>query len=93
MPLSPTLIHRNPSGSAHTAAKLFAHVHPIPGELTEDEIKEYDRLLTQRDDLAELDQDEWNEDAVSESERVETRLEEFRRLEDVDRAVYRGKGR
>ena len=70
---------------------LFAHVHPIPGELTEDEIKEYDRLLARRDHLAELDQDEWNEDAVSESEHVETRLEELRRLEDVDRAVYRRK--
>ena len=70
---------------------LFAHVHPIPGELTEDEIKEYDRLLVQRDDLAELDQDEWNEEAESESERVETRLEELRRLEDVGRAVFRRK--
>ena len=62
-----------------------------PRELTEDEIKEYDRLLTRRDDLAELNQDEWNEDAESESERVETRLEELRRLEDVGRAVFRRK--
>ena len=69
----------------------FAHVHPVPGELTEDEIKEYDRLLVRCDDLAELDQDEWNEDAESESERVETRLEELRRLEEVDRAVFRRK--
>ena len=69
----------------------FAHVHPVPGELTEDEIKEYDQLLARRDELAELDQDEWNEDAESESERVETRLEELRRLEEVGRAVFRRK--
>lgn len=69
----------------------FARVRPVPGELTEDEIKEYDRLLTRRDDLAELIQDEWTEDAESESERVETRLEELRKLEEVGRAVFRRK--
>ncbi len=69
----------------------FAQVDPIPGDLTEDEVKEFDRLIVRVDELTALDDDDWNEDAESELERVETRLEELRRFEFVDRAVFRRK--
>ena len=69
----------------------FAQIDPIPGDLTEDEVKEFDRLIVRVDDLTALDDDDWNEDAESELERVETRLEELRRFEFVDRAVFRRK--
>ncbi len=69
----------------------FAQIDPIPGDLTEDEAKEFDRLIVRRDDLTALDDDDWNKDAESELERVEMRLEELRRFEFVDRAVFRRK--
>ena len=68
----------------------FTQIDPIPGDLTEDEVKEFERLIVRRDDLMALDHDDWNEDAESELERVETRLDEFRRVE-FDRAVFRRK--
>ena len=67
----------------------FERIYPMPGDLTGDEIKGYERLTVRRDDLTELDEDDWNEDAESELERIEERLEELRRLEEVDRAVFR----
>lgn len=65
----------------------FAHISPQPGEITEDEAKEYDRLIVRRDELVEIEECDWTEDTESELERVETRLEEIGQAE-IDRAVY-----
>ena len=67
----------------------FERIYPMPGDLTGDEIKEYERLTVRRDDITELDEDDWNEDAELELERIEDRLEELRQIEEVDRAVFR----
>ena len=68
----------------------FAHISPQPGEITEDEAKEYDRLIVRRDELVEIDDGDWTEDTEAELERVETRLEEIGQAE-IDRAVFRRK--
>ena len=68
----------------------FAHISPQPGEITEDEAKEYDQLIVRRDELVEIEECDWTEDTESELERVETRPEEIGQAE-IDRAVFRRK--
>ena len=65
----------------------FAQIRPKPGEPTDDETKEVERLTARRDELAELDDDDWTEEAESELDRIEARLEEIRQAV-ADRAEF-----
>ena len=66
----------------------FARVHPRPGEATAEEEAEAERLRTRRNELIELDDEDWTEALVEEAERIEKRLAEIQGAVEA-RAVYR----
>ena len=70
----------------------FARIRPKPGEPTADEAKKVEQLTVRRDKLTELEDDTWTDEAESELERIEARLEEIQRAV-ADRAVFRRKDR
>ena len=55
----------------------FGRVHPTPAEPTDEEKAEIERLHARQDELADLDDDEWTEELVDESDAIETRLVEI----------------
>ena len=59
----------------------FGRVHPSPGEMTDDEKSECERLHVRHDELVNMDEDGWTEELATEAETVETRLA------DIDAAV------
>ena len=64
--------------------KATAHlgrVHPRPGEPTDEEQAEIDRLQTRLVEIEELDEDAWTEEVETEAQGIETRLTE------IDQAV------
>ena len=65
----------------------YAQIRPRPGEPTADETKEAERLTARRDELTELDDDQWTEEAESEHDRIEARLEEIQQAV-ADRAEF-----
>ena len=70
----------------------FAQIRPKPGEPTGDETKEAEGLTARRDELTELDDDQWTEEAESELDRIEARLEEIQQAV-ADRAEFSDKDR
>ena len=70
----------------------FARIRPKPGEPTADEALEVERLSARRQALTELEDDAWTDEAESELERIEARLEDIQRAV-ADRAVFRRKDR
>ena len=70
----------------------FARIRPKPGEPTADETKEVEQLAVRRDELTELDDDAWTDEAEAELQRIEARLEEIERAV-AARAVFRRKDR
>ena len=66
----------------------YGRIDPQPVEPTAEEQVEIDRLEARQAELAELDDDEWTEELIGESEAVEARLSEMDRAIDA-RAVFR----
>ena len=66
----------------------YGRIHPVPGEPTEEETAEVERLGERHIELANLDDDDWTDALVEESEAIEDRLEAI--AADVDaRATFR----
>ena len=66
----------------------FGRVHPTPAQPTDEEKAETERLHTRQGELADMDDDEWTEKLVDESDAIETRLAEIDAAVEA-RAVYR----
>ncbi len=63
-------------------------IEPEPGTPTEEELAEIARLEARQAELAEIDDEEWTGELVSEAEAIETRLDEIAGAVDA-RAVFR----
>ena len=66
----------------------FGRVHPTPGETTDDEKAECERLHVRHDELVNIDEDEWTEALAAEAETIEIRLAEIDAAVEA-RAVFR----
>ena len=55
----------------------FGRVHPTPADPTDEEQAEIERLDTRQTEMADLDDDEWTEDLVDESDAIQARLAEI----------------
>ena len=66
----------------------FGRVHPTPGETTDEEKAEVERLHVRHDQLVNMDEDEWTEELAKEAESIETRLSEIEAAVEA-RAVFR----
>ena len=66
----------------------FGRVHPTPGETTDEEKAECERLHVRHDQLVNMDEDEWTEELAAEGEAIETRLAEIDAAVEA-RAVFR----
>ena len=55
----------------------FGRVRPEPGELTDDEKAEIERLRVRHDELANLDDDEWTKALAEEADRIDARIDEI----------------
>ncbi len=66
----------------------YGRIEPQPGTPTDEEQAEIARLEARQAELAELDDDQWTEELVSEAETIETRLDEIEGAVDA-RAVFR----
>ena len=60
-----------------SATARHGRIHPEPGEPTDEETAEIDKLRTRHDELVNLDEEEWTDELVAEGEAVEARLEEI----------------
>ena len=58
-----------------TAIARYGRINPVPGEPTDEETAEIEKLRTRHDELATLDDDDWTEALVTEAEGIETRLD------------------
>ena len=58
-----------------SATARFGRIHPEPGEPTDAEKAEIERLRTRHDELATMDDDAWTEALVEEAEAIESRLD------------------
>ena len=68
----------------------FAQIRPKPGEPTEAERKEIERLGARGDELSELDDSDWTEETEAEYDRAQARLDEIHAAVQA-RAVFRRK--
>ena len=66
----------------------FGRVHPTPGQTTDEEKAEVERLHVRHDELVNMDEDEWTEALANEAESIETRLAEIEAAVEA-RAVFR----
>ena len=66
----------------------FGRVHPMPGETTDEEKAECERLHVRHDELVNMDEDEWTGELAAEGEAIETRLAEIDAVVEA-RAVFR----
>ena len=71
-----------------SATARFGRIHPEPGEPTDAEKAEIERLRTRHDELANMDDDEWTEALVEEAEGIEARLDAIEAEVDA-RATFR----
>ncbi len=58
-----------------SATARYGRVHPQPGEPTDEEAAEIERLKTRHDELVNLDDDAWTDELIAEGEAVEARLD------------------
>ena len=70
----------------HTAR--YGRIEPQPGTPTDEERAEIAKLEARQAELAELDDDQWTEELVSEAEAIEARLDEIEGAVEA-RAVFR----
>ena len=66
----------------------FGRVRPQPGEPTDQEQAEIERLQSRNDELTNMDDDDWTDALIDEGEAIEARLDEIEALIGA-RAVYR----
>ena len=66
----------------------YGRIEPQPAERTPEERTEIDKLVTRQDELAQLDDDEWTEELLTEAESIETRLDDIEGAVEA-RAVFR----
>ena len=66
----------------------FGRVHPTPGQTTDEEKAECERLHVRHDELVNMDEDEWTGELAAEAEAIETRLAEIEAAIEA-RAVFR----
>ena len=66
----------------------FGRVHPTPGETTDEEKAEIERLHVRHDELVNMDEEEWTGELAAEAESIETRLAEIEAAVEA-RAVFR----
>ena len=71
-----------------SATAAFGRVRPQAAEPTDEEKAEIERLRTRNDELANMDDDGWTEELVTEAEGNEERLDEIEAMIEA-RAVYR----
>ncbi len=60
-----------------SAAARYGRVHPRPGEPTDEETAELERLRTRHDELANFDDEDWTEELEAEADTLEARLDEI----------------
>ncbi|MYI48526.1 MAG: chromosome partitioning protein ParB [Rhodospirillaceae bacterium] len=60
-----------------SATARYGRVHPRPGEPTDEEAAEIERLRTRHDELANLDDEDWTEALEAEADTLVARLEEI----------------
>ena len=58
-----------------SAAARFGRIHPEPGELTDAEKTEIEKLRARHDELVNMDEDQWTDELVEEAEAIEPRLD------------------
>ena len=66
----------------------FGRVHPTPGETTDEEKAEVERLHVRHDELVNMDEDAWTGELAAEGEAIENRLAEIEAAVEA-RAVFR----
>ena len=71
-----------------SATARYGRIHPEPGEPTDAEKVETERLRTRHDELANLDEEGWTDALVEEAEAIETRLDRIEAEVDA-RATFR----
>ena len=65
-------------GASHRAACApSGGLHPTPGETTDEEKAECERLHVCHDELVNMDEDEWTDELAAEGEVIETHLAEI----------------
>ena len=60
-----------------SATARFGRIHPEPGEPTDAETAEIERLRTRHDELVNMHEDAWTDELVEEAEAIEPRLDEI----------------
>ena len=70
------------------ATAHMGHVHPEPGEPTDEEKAEIERLHVRDDEIARLDEEDWTDAIDAEARAIDARLTEIDRTVDA-RAVWR----
>ena len=60
-----------------SATARYGRIHPEPGEPTDAEKVEIERLRTRHDELVNMNEDEWTDELVEEAEAIEPRLDEI----------------
>ena len=60
-----------------SATARFGRIHPEPGEPTDAETAEIERLRTRHDELVNMNEDAWTDELVEEAEAIEPRLDEI----------------
>ena len=58
-----------------SATARYGRIHPEPGEPTDAETAEIERLRTRHDELASLDEHEWTDELAEEAEAIDARLD------------------
>ena len=59
------------------ATARYGRIHPEPGEPTDAEKAEIEKLRTRHDELVNLDEEDWTDELAAEGEAVEARLDEI----------------
>ena len=60
-----------------SATARFGRIHPEPGEPTDEEKTEIEKLRARHDELVNMDEDAWTDELVEEAEAIEPRLDEI----------------
>ena len=58
-----------------SATARFGRIHPEPGEPTDEEKAEIEKLRARHDELVNMDEDQWTDELVEEAEAIEPRLD------------------